>query len=62
MPSCWSYFNRLFHYTDLFSHKTLLRHNLESDYSTAIGGILSLSIVIIFAALFFNQGLKTLRK
>ena len=62
MPSLWSYFNRLFHYTDLFSHTSLLRYNMESDYSSATGGILSFIIVVTFSALFFNLGLRTLRK
>ena len=62
MPPIWSYFNRLFHYTDLFAHTSLLRYNMESDYSTATGGFLSFVIVIVFAALFFSLGLRTVRK
>ena len=62
MPSCWSYFNRLFHYTDLFAHTSMLRYNMESDYSTATGGMFSFTIVTLFIALFFNLGLRTLRR
>ena len=62
MTSCWSYFNRLFHYTDLFAHTSMLRYNMESDYSTATGGVLSFTIVIVFAALFFDLELRTVRK
>ena len=62
MPPIWSYFNRLFHYTDLFAHTSMLRYNLESDYSTATGGCLSFIIVTTLAALFFSLGLQTVRK
>ena len=47
---------------DLFSQSNFLRLNGDSEYSTATGGFISLSIIILFIVLFFNMGLKTFKK
>ena len=47
---------------DFFPNKQFIRYEHENEYKTATGGTLSLAIIIIFAILFLNNGLKTLRK
>jgi hypothetical protein len=47
---------------DFFPNKQFVRYENETEYKTATGGALSLTIIIIFTILFLNNGFKTLRK
>jgi hypothetical protein len=47
---------------DLFKTTEYLRYRGEPEYSTLTGGICSLLIIILFAAVFANSVLTTLRK
>ncbi len=44
---------------DLFAVSQFIKYKGEADYSTATGGFVSITILIIFAVLFTNIAIKT---
>ena len=46
----------------LFPHNHFLRYNGEAEYQTATGGLFSITTILVCIVLFFNMGLKTLKK
>jgi hypothetical protein len=44
---------------DMFSTSQLLRYKGDTDYNTVTGGFVSITVIILFAALFTNIGLQT---
>ena len=62
MPSCYYYLNNFLRKPDLFCHGSFVRYNGQAEYSTATGGFLSLAVITIFIALFFTEGLSTIKK
>jgi hypothetical protein len=52
----------LMRFFDLFSYSTFLRYKGESEFKTATGGFFSLIVLIIFAILFTNLGIKTIQR
>lgn len=47
---------------DLFPTSTFLRYKGDTDYTTATGGCLSITVIIVFVILFASMGVKTLKK
>jgi hypothetical protein len=47
---------------DLFSTSQFLRYKKESEFGTATGGFISIAVIIVFAALFWSQGIKTVHR
>ena len=62
MPSCCSIFANFFRTVDLFPTSTFLRYNGEAEYKTITGGIISISVLIVFVALFYAMGIRTAKK
>ena len=62
MPSCFYYLNNFLRKPDLFCQSSLVRYNGQAEYSTATGGFLSIAVITIFVALFFTEGLSTIKK
>ena len=62
MPSVTHCLNSFFRKVDLFPSTSLLRYNGDKEYTTATGGIISIVIITIFIILFFNMGVKTVKK
>ena len=44
---------------DLFPNAQLLRYNGDPDYKTTMGGIISISVIVILVILFFNMAVRT---
>jgi hypothetical protein len=47
---------------DLFPTSTFLRYKGETDYTTATGGCLSITVIIVFVILFASMGIKTVKR
>ena len=62
MVSCSTQFIKILRMVDFFQSSKLLRYNGDAEYKSTSGGIVSVTVVIIFIILFSNMGLKTLRK
>ena len=52
----------IFQACDLFSASQFLRYKNEENYSTVSGGIVSLMVISVFLALFFNTAIQTINK
>ena len=60
--SCLNSCSNAFRIFDFFQTSKLLRYNKDAEYKSVTGGITSISVVAIFCILFFNMGLRTIRK
>jgi hypothetical protein len=47
---------------DLFSYSSFIRYKGESEFKSATGGLFSIVVLIIFAVLFTNLGIKTVQR
>ena len=47
---------------DLFPTSAFIRYKGESDYTIVTGGCTSIIVIIALIALFFTEGLKTVKK
>lgn len=54
--------NKILKTIDLFPTSIFLRYKGETDYTTATGGFLSITVIIVFIILFASMGIKTLKK
>lgn len=55
-------FKTLIHNADFFSTTQLIRYQEEPEFKTFTGGIFSLAIVGVIAAIFFSMSIKTLNR
>ena len=62
MVSCSTQFIKMLRMFDFFQSSKLLRYNGDAEYKSTSGGIVSMTVVIIFIILFSSMGMKTLRK
>ena len=62
MATCCSVLHSLFQALDLFASSKFVRYKGESEFRTATGGAVSVSIIVIFGLLFSTMGLRTVRK
>ena len=47
---------------DLFPATNFIRYNADHEYTTSMGGFVSIAVIIIFAVLFASKGLKTIER
>ena len=59
---CKSFLTNFLKLFDLFSLNQFLRYNSDEDYKTASGGLISLFVITIFAAIFTGNALATFNK
>ena len=59
---CLGSCTKVFRNFDFFQTSKLLRYNKDAEYKSVTGGITSITVVIILCILFFNMGLRTIRK
>ncbi len=52
--------SKFFRKIDLFPTNNFIRYNAENEYSTTLGGIVSLAVIIIFIVLFASMGIRAL--
>lgn len=62
MPSICSCLSKTLRTVDLFPTSNLLRYKGDPEYTTATGGVVSISVITIFIILFASMGYKTMRK
>ncbi len=56
------HFKNLLYKCDFFYSKELLRYKTEPEYRTLFGGVLSLLIIIVLLATFYNKLIDTMNK
>ena len=62
MVSCSTQLIKILRMVDFFQSSKFLRYNGDAEYKSTSGGIVSMTVVIIFIILFSSMGMKTLRK
>lgn len=62
MPSVCKSLCRLLKSIDLFPTGNFLRYHGEPEYTTATGGMVSVTVLAIFVIMFANMGLKTINR
>lgn len=60
MPSIHRCISKVLKSIDLFPTSNLIRYNGECEYTTATGGCLSITVIVICLILFASMGVKTL--
>ena len=53
---------KLLRFIDLFPNSQLLRYKGDPEYTTATGGFVSLSVIVILIILFASMGFRTINR
>ena len=62
MGNCKLFFFNLIRSCDYFSQPITLRYKKEPEYQSVLGGLLSITLMICFIGIFFNNLLFTFQK